>query len=96
MYNQSNKLLAMDAILITKQRRLREKFWMKELRTIFPYGLNDRCDGMDWIKKEATNITASIFNKIVTKRKSRGSGKLNWSKVFSVDNFLKEVTHHLL
>ena len=28
-------------------RKFRESHWMKELRTIFPYGLNDRCNGLD-------------------------------------------------
>src|ERR1044071_9860586 len=31
-----------------KHRKLRELFWIKELRTVYPYGLNDRCSGQDW------------------------------------------------
>ena len=30
-----------------KQRKLRETFWIKELRTVYPYGLNDRCNGQE-------------------------------------------------
>ena len=64
---------------------------MKQLRTIFPYGLNDRCDGKDWTRKECNDITATIFNKIEVLRTHRGSGKTNWSNTFSVDNFLTEL-----
>ena len=49
---------------VVKLRKLRELYWMKELRTVFPYGLNDRCNGVDWTKKDLTDITSSIFNKI--------------------------------
>lgn len=76
---------------IKKFRLLRERHWMKELRTVFPYGLNDRCDGIDWTKKDISNITARIFNKITTRRTHRGSGIAKWSDNFSIDNFLKEL-----
>ncbi|MDQ2684807.1 MAG: hypothetical protein M3Y25_03060 [Thermoproteota archaeon] len=64
---------------------------MKELRTVFPYGLNDRCNGFDWTKKDVSKITASIFNKITVRRTHRGSRKTKWSKNFSVDQFLLEL-----
>lgn len=78
--------------IITKHRKLRESFWMKELRTVYPYGLNDRCSGKDWHKKNVNDITAKIFNKTYTYRKSRSNNKINnFSKLFSLPNFLDHV-----
>ena len=37
---------------ISKQRKLRKQFWMKELSTVFPFGLNNRCQGQDWTKSD--------------------------------------------
>ena len=47
----------------TKQRKLREAYWIKELRTIYPYGLNDRCNGQDWSNRDDDSIASTIFNK---------------------------------
>ena len=67
---------------VEKFRKLRESYWMKELPTIFPYGLNDRCGGLDWTKKESDKIAASLFNKITVRRTHSGSRKTKWSKKF--------------
>ena len=70
----------------------REAYWMKELRTIFPYGLNDRCKGKDFTKKkDLRDVTATVFNKIPVPRKKRGSGKNRWSSNFNIDKFLRDV-----
>lgn len=42
---------------IEKFRKLRERYCMKELRTIYPYGLNARCDGLDWTRKVHVSLT---------------------------------------
>ena len=33
---------------LTRKRKNRETFWMKELRTLTPYGLNNNCQSKDW------------------------------------------------
>ena len=33
-------------------RHKREEWWMKELWTVAPYGLNDKCEGKDWTKHD--------------------------------------------
>jgi hypothetical protein len=43
-----------DGLKTTQLRKKRETFWIKELRTMFPYGLNDRCVGKDWGKNTDT------------------------------------------
>jgi len=45
----------------TKQRKLRESYWIKELRTIYPYGLIDRCHGQDWHNKDDDSIAFTIL-----------------------------------
>ena len=65
---------------------------MKELRTIYPYGLNDRCNGTDWTSKNSEFSAMSIFNKLKVTRRNRGKIRRNkWSSTFSLDNFLKEL-----
>ena len=50
---------AIDAT-ITSSRRKREDYWMKTLRTIHPYGLNDRV-GDDFMREKATERIGSKF-----------------------------------
>jgi len=78
---------------IIKQRKFRENFWIKELRTTYPYGLNDKCNGRIWKNKNKEDITASIFNPakcIIRKNRTRNS-KHAWSQAFSFENFLANV-----
>ena len=53
---------------------------MKELWTVAPYGLNDKCEGKDWTKRDHDEIVAQIFHRINTKkRKSRSESEPNVS-----------------
>ena len=65
-------------------RRNREKFWMKELRTVFPYGLNNKCDkNMD--QRTAEDNIYSLFNKRKKnkhRRKNKKSHKENLTAQF--------------
>ena len=71
----------------TKQRKLREAF-LKELRTVYPYGLNDRCNGQDWFNRNDDDITSTIFNKTKIVRKKRSNKKIhNFSKIGIMKNF---------
>jgi len=57
-----------------KRRRLeREAFWIKELRTLTPYGLNDRLDSKNWRYRWRTDIAGICFNKVTHNHRSRGS-----------------------
>ncbi len=42
-------------------RRAREKRWMLKLRTVFPFGLNDKVDG-EWIRRsdDATPVSTKF------------------------------------
>ena len=59
-------------------RRYREKYWMNELRTIYPYGLNERCGDGD-ATKNIKNVY-SLFNKMKRKSKSQNEQKKNKKK----------------
>ena len=76
---------------IEKFRKLRERYWMKELRTIYPYGLNDRCDGLDWTRKDTTHITARIFNQVKLKELIKVQEKLIIVKNFQLIYFYKNL-----
>ena len=81
----------------TRKRLNRETFWMKELRTVTPYGLNNNCDGRDWAKEyKDTDIVASIFNPVLPlngrRRGCRGRRKYkNSRKPFNFSRFLKTI-----
>src|SRR5215469_1135090 len=78
---------------VSKQRKFRENFWIKELRTTYPYGLNDKCNGRIWKNKNKEDITASIFNptKCIKRKNRTRNSKQAWSQAFSFQNFLADV-----
>src|ERR1700734_1335794 len=81
----------------TKQRKLREAFWIKELRTVYPYGLNDRCNGQDWFNRNEDDITSTIFNKTKIVRKKRSNKKIhNFSKIWNYEEFLRKVNNCMI
>ena len=43
-YIQLRVLLLNPSSIVVSELRIRKKFWMRELNTVFPYGLNDRID----------------------------------------------------
>jgi len=74
---------------IATLRKSRETFWMKQLRTVYPFGLNDQCGGINWTNKTSSHVTMKIFPSLPTKRSKRGRFRRNkWSSLFSIDNFL--------
>jgi hypothetical protein len=75
-----------------KQRKLREAFWIKELRTIYPYGLNDRCNGQDWSNRDGDIIASTIFNKTRIFRKKRSNKKINnFSNNWKHEEFFQKI-----
>jgi len=78
---------------ITKERKFKENYWIKELRTTYPYGLNDKCNGRIWKNKNKEDIAATVFNKVkCLRRKNRTrNSKQDWSQKFSFDKFLTTV-----
>src|SRR5205809_4224974 len=71
-----------------------ESFWIKELRTVYPYGLNDRCNGIDWSNKIDEDIACLIFNKFSIRRNFRSFKKINkFSRNFDIENFLNHTKY---
>jgi len=58
---------------IRKLRLEREAFWIKELRTLTPYGLNDKLGSQNWRHRWRDDIAGRCFNSLATTRGSRGS-----------------------
>ena len=64
--------------------RAKEKFWMQELNTIFPYGLNSRIDisGIHDAYQHAKSISNipiyTAFNIVKNNRTKRGAGNTNF------------------
>jgi hypothetical protein len=73
-----------------KLRLEREAFWIKELRTLTPYGLNDRLDSKNWRYRWRADIAGKCFNKIThnhESKRSRGK-KLSVKALFDNNWFL--------
>ena len=79
---------------ISSLRKAREEYWIRELCTVYPYGLNDRCNGIDWASNTSTKPAMSIFNRIHSRRKPRRRTRKNKQiSHFSLDNFFKDLLH---
>ena len=50
----------------------RENFWIKELRTLTPYGLNDKLGSKNWRTRTRDDIAGLCFNKMKVNRGCRG------------------------
>ncbi len=48
---------------------------MKELKTLYPYGLNDKCGNAYYSEYRKERLVYSIFNKLIVKRNQRGNKK---------------------
>lgn len=57
---------------LKKKRLEREAFWIKELRTLTPYGLNDRLDSKNWRYRWRSDIAGKCFN-LLSACHSRGA-----------------------
>ena len=77
-------------------RLKRESFWIKELRTLAPYGLNDRLDWYNWRFRTRDDIAGKVFNQISIKRGARGGGtqkrlRRKMKQDFDSDKFLSDL-----
>ena len=74
-----------------KLRLERESFWIKELRTLTPYGLNDRLDSKNWRLRSRHDVAGKSFSKLFITRHARGPKTKNRNRS-NVDMFqlLKE------
>ena len=80
----------------TSFRRKREDFWMRTLRTVHPYGLNDRV-GDDFMRDQASDRIGLKF--LPLKRSfDRGNRRVkrNGNRKFTHDKFLKDLDEILV
>ena len=64
-----------------EKRKRREEWWMKELKTLYPYGLNDRCNSNVFFSNFNDRMMYSIFNK-QNKKEKRVEKKIDGIKTF--------------
>ena len=67
------------------KRKIREDFWIRELRTVYPYGLNSRLDSMDYNRR--TNVEIS-FIKYSTRKRGTKQGR---GTIWSTEEVIKEI-----
>ena len=90
------QILVTDKSKMKSERIKRENFWIKELRTLTPYGLNDRLDHKNWRYRSREDIACKVFNHLPNKRGNRGMGTQKRLKTkldvnFNSDKFLNEL-----
>ena len=82
---------ALEQNSTASERLNREAWWMKELRTLYPYGLNDKCGNTYFSKYSKDRLVYSVFNYLKIKRFKRGKGKKR--KLTSNENKKKAFNH---
>ena len=92
--NGRTKRNAMDAS-ITAIRKRKEKEWMLKMRTVFPYGLNDRL-GDDFVKEDTHILVGTKFPALPRKhdRMSRGLAH-KFNRSLSPNEFISKFKYHL-
>lgn len=82
--------------------RTRETFWIQELNTVFPYGLNNRIDinnikdAYDHLKYNNSKPIYTLFNEVKNNRTKKGSGRnrnanVQEEIVFSPSGFINDM-----
>ena len=84
---------------VDQQRRIREEFWIRELGTLDPYGLNDKIQSWGSLSQKSQGsliVTYSLFNKHVHRPHSRHTtGKRRARarhRLFDPHSFLAEMS----
>jgi len=79
-------LVSTDEDRLDKDLRLqREKYWMTELCTVFPFGLNDKVRGIGNVSQTSTQIhSGMLFNKHSRKKRSHGHRKNNKASIHKI------------
>ena len=81
--------------------RSKEKFWMQEINSIFPYGLNDRIeingimDAYDYVTRSSYDAPIyTLFNFVKNNRTKKGSGGHNGRDTFQATNFVDNIINN--
>ena len=84
-----------ECITLTAKRRHREDYWYRELKTIYPYGLNDNVKGVGNISKcrDRTLVIWKLFNRHMRKYRKRPAEarKRNGHRICNVETELKSM-----
>ena len=57
------------------RRKAQESFWIKELRTVYPYGLNSRLDSTDHNRRTGHNIGFNKPDRYINRRRGTKRGR---------------------
>ena len=85
--HNKDELGALDPA-ITRIRRKKETHWMLKLRTVYPFGLNDRVGDEYMAERDCTNIFSKFPSLIRMKERYKIRTKTPASNNFIVDNFI--------
>ena len=80
---------------ITSLRRKKEREWMLKLRTVYPYGLNDRVGDEYMTDKDSCDIYSKFPSLSRMKEQYKVRTKTSSSSTFVVDNFIYIVNESL-
>ena len=70
------------------KRKVREDFWIRELRTVYPYGLNSRLDSMDYNRRTNVEISFNRQNRYSTRKRGTKRGR---GTTWSTEEVIKEI-----
>ena len=80
---------------ITRIRRQKERDWMLRLRTVFPYGLNDRV-GDEYMPEKDLSVVCSRFPSLKrVKEQQKVRTKSSVTSTFLIDNFIYIINESL-
>lgn len=95
IHNPSDMIIKAIEVCTNKNIDDREKYWIAELNTIFPYGLNDRVynkgilDSYSYVMDNtSTNLAIyELFNKVPSRRTNKGSRNRSSNSTNSIEEF---------
>ena len=70
------------------KRKTREGFWIRELRTIYPYGLNSRLDNMDHNRRNDHEIDFNKQTRYLNRKRGSKRGK---NSKWNTNDIIKEI-----
>ena len=82
--SEANKVVFAPAAISAGERIKREEWWMKELKTLYPYGLNDKCGNAYYSDYRKERLVYSVFNPLIVTRNHRG-GRTGLRKLIKTD-----------
>ena len=72
------------------RRKMREDFWIRELRTVYPYGLNSRLDNTDHRRQNVQEVNFNKQNRYSNRKRGTKRGK---DRQWNSEDVIKEIKY---